>query len=166
MRRAACPGGRGVRRFRGRVRVPRGQGHAPDPRLGEGGPRDRGRGRARGARARTARVRFLRGRDDSRARQPGRPGLHGRTAEREVAGGHRPGSGPGTGRACLSPPVDCHDGRIAAHTAGFDPDAELANRMSEEAVATPPGACVPWCIPTAAAITGGPDGWTSWNGTA
>ena len=23
----------------------------------------------------------------------------------------------------------------------------------------------PWCIPTAGAITGGPDGWISWNGT-
>ena len=33
-----APGGRGVRRLRGRVRVPKGQGHAPNPRLGEGAP--------------------------------------------------------------------------------------------------------------------------------
>lgn len=33
-----APGGRGVRRLRGRVRVPQGQGHAPNPRLGEGAP--------------------------------------------------------------------------------------------------------------------------------
>ena len=36
-----APGGRGVRRFRGRVRVPQGQGHAPNPRLGEGAPQPR-----------------------------------------------------------------------------------------------------------------------------
>ena len=36
--RPARPGGRGVHRFRGRVRVPKGQGHAPNPRLGEGAP--------------------------------------------------------------------------------------------------------------------------------
>ena len=36
--RPARPGGRGVRRLRGRVRVPKGQGHAPNPRLGEGAP--------------------------------------------------------------------------------------------------------------------------------
>ncbi|MFQ6203655.1 ATP-binding protein [Bifidobacterium bifidum] len=35
------PGGRGVRRLRGRVRVPQGQGHAPNPRLGEGAPQPR-----------------------------------------------------------------------------------------------------------------------------
>ena len=33
-----APGGQGVRRLRGRVRVPKGQGHAPNPRLGEGAP--------------------------------------------------------------------------------------------------------------------------------
>lgn len=38
---ARAPGGRGVRRFRGRVRVPQGQGHAPNPRLGEGAPQPR-----------------------------------------------------------------------------------------------------------------------------
>ena len=43
------------------------------------------------------------------------------------------------GKVYLSPPVDCHDGKIVAHAAGFGPDAELANRMPEEAVATPPG---------------------------
>ena len=36
-----APGGRGVRRLRGRVRVPKGQGHAPNPRLGEGAPQPR-----------------------------------------------------------------------------------------------------------------------------
>ena len=36
--RPARPGGRGVHLFRGRVRVPKGQGHAPNPRLGEGAP--------------------------------------------------------------------------------------------------------------------------------
>lgn len=39
--RPARPGGRGVRRLRGRVRVPKGQGHAPNPRLGEGAPQPR-----------------------------------------------------------------------------------------------------------------------------
>ena len=38
---ARVPGGRGVRRLRGRVRVPQGQGHAPNPRLGEGAPQPR-----------------------------------------------------------------------------------------------------------------------------
>ena len=57
-----------------------------------------------------------------------------------------PGSGPGTGMACLSPPVDCHDGRIVAHAAGFGPDAELADRMPEEAVATPPGGARPLIV--------------------
>lgn len=38
--------------------------------------------------------------------------------------------------------IDCFDGRIVAYAAGFSPNAELANRMPEEAVA----------------ITGGP-GW-------
>lgn len=36
-----APSGRGVHRFRGRVRVPQGQGHAPNPRLGEGAPQPR-----------------------------------------------------------------------------------------------------------------------------
>lgn len=36
-----APGGRGVHRFRGRVRVPQGQGHAPSPRLGESAPQPR-----------------------------------------------------------------------------------------------------------------------------
>ena len=44
---------------------------------------------------------------------------------REVADGHHPGSRPGTGRACLSPPVDCHDGGIVVYTAGSGPNAGL-----------------------------------------
>ena len=65
--------------------------------------------------------------------------FHGRASEREVADGHHPGSRPGTGRACLSPPVDCFDGKIVAYTAGFSPNAELANRMLEKAASTLPG---------------------------
>lgn len=56
-----------------------------------------------------------------------------------MADGHHPGSRPGTGRACLSPPVDCFDGKIVAYTAGFSPNAELANRMLEKAASTLPG---------------------------
>ena len=63
----------------------------------------------------------------------------GRASERETARGHHPGSRPGTGRACLSPPVDCFDGKIVAYTAGFSPNAELANRMLEKAASTLPG---------------------------
>lgn len=55
-----------------------------------------------------------------------------------MARGHHPGSGPGTGRACLSPPVDCRDGRIVACTAGSGPDAGLADRMLVKAAETPP----------------------------
>ena len=33
------------------------------------------------------------------------------------------------GKVYLSPMIDCHDGRIVAYTAGFSPNAELANRM-------------------------------------
>ena len=50
-----------------------------------------------------------------------------------------PGSRPGTGRACLSPPVDCFDGKTVAYTAGFSPNAEPANRMPEKAASTLPG---------------------------
>lgn len=60
--------------------MPRDRGRAPDRRLGEGGPRDHGRGRARGARARTARVRFLRGGETTRA--PGSLADRGFTAGR------------------------------------------------------------------------------------
>lgn len=65
------------------------------------------------------------------------------------------------GKVYLSPMIDCHDGRIVAYTAGFSPDAELANGM----LSRPRRRCRrgrgPWCIPTAGAITGGPDGWSS-----
>ena len=49
-----------------------------------------------------------------------------------------PRSRPATGRACLSPMIDCHDGKIVAYTAGFHPNAELANRMLAEAAETLP----------------------------
>ena len=42
------------------------------------------------------------------------------------------------GRACLSPPVDCYDGRIVAYTAGSGPNAELANRMLVKAAESLP----------------------------
>ena len=96
--RAQDGGGRGVRRVQGQVRVPQDQGHAPNPRLGEGDPQNHGRGRSDGACSRTTRVRLIRGRDHARARQPRRPRLHGWDAEREMAHGHHPGSRPGTGR--------------------------------------------------------------------
>lgn len=43
------------------------------------------------------------------------------------------------GKVYLSPPVDCFDGKIVAYTAGFSPNAELANRMPEKAASTLPG---------------------------
>lgn len=73
--------------------------------------------------------------------------------------------GPGR-EVYLSPPVDCHDGGIVAYTAGSGPNAELANRMLVKAVETLPEGRGPWCIPTAAATVGGPDGWISWTVTA
>ena len=91
-----------------------------------------------GACSRTTRVRLMRGRDDAGSRRPRRPRFHGWDAERGMARGHRPGSGPGTGRACLSPPVDCHDGRIAAYTAGPGPDAGLADGMPAKAAESLP----------------------------
>ena len=35
--------------------------------------------------------------------------------------------------------IDCFDGKIVAYTAGFSPNAELANRMPEKAASTLPG---------------------------
>ena len=35
--------------------------------------------------------------------------------------------------------IDCFDGKIVAYTAGFSPNAELANRMLEKAASTLPG---------------------------
>lgn len=99
IRRAACPGGRGVRRFQGRVRVPQDQARVPDPRLGEGAPRDHGRGWSDGACSRTTRVRLIRGREDAAgSRQPRRPRFHGWDAERETARGHHPGIKAGDGK--------------------------------------------------------------------
>ena len=116
-------GGGGVRLFQGKVRVPQDQGHAQDRRLGEGAPQNHSRGWSDGACSLTTRVRLMRGRGHAGSRRPRRPRFHGWDAEREMARGHHPGSGPGMGRACLSPPVDCRDGRIVACTAGPDADA-------------------------------------------
>ena len=55
-----------------------------------------------------------------------------------MARGHHPGSRPGMGRACLSPPVDCHDGKIVAYTAGSGPNAGLADRMLVKAAESLP----------------------------
>lgn len=131
---------------------------------GEGGPRDRGRGRSDGACSRTARVRLMRGHAGSR--RPGRPRFHGWDAEREVARGHRPGSGPGReGRASRR--------RSTATTAG-------SPRTRPVPVPTPgsPTGCpsrprnhcrrgrIPWRVPAAAATAGGPDGRSSWAAAA
>lgn len=70
-------GGGGVRLFQGKVRVPQGQGRAPNPRLGEGAPQDHGRGWSDGACSRTTRVRLMRGRGHAGSRQPRRPRFHG-----------------------------------------------------------------------------------------
>ena len=42
------------------------------------------------------------------------------------------------GKVYLSPMIDCHDGKIVAYTAGFSPNAELANRMLVKAMETLP----------------------------
>lgn len=49
-----------------------------------------------------------------------------------------PGIRAGDGKARLSPPVGCHDGRIVAYTAGSGPDAGLADRMLVKAAETLP----------------------------
>lgn len=43
------------------------------------------------------------------------------------------------GKVHLSAMIDCCDGRIVAHTAGFSPNAELVSRMFGKAVETLPG---------------------------
>lgn len=71
------------------------------------------------------------------------------------------------GKVYPSPPIDCYDGKIVAYTAGPGLNAELANRMLVKAVETlPGGGRGPWCIPTADATAGSPDGWRSWTATA
>lgn len=153
-------------RFRGRVRVPQGQGHAPDRHLGEGGPRDRGRGRSDGACSRTARVRLMRGRGHAGSRRPRRPRFHGRDAEREVARGHRPGSGPGTGRRASRR-------RSTATTAGSPRTRPVPAPTPGSPTGCPPrprNHCrrerIPWRVPAAAATAGGPDGRRSWAAAA
>ena len=49
-----------------------------------------------------------------------------------------PGIRAGDGKARLSPPVNCHDGRIVAYTAGSVPTRKLADRMLVKAAETPP----------------------------
>lgn len=49
-----------------------------------------------------------------------------------------PGIRAGDGKARLSPPVDCRDGRIVAYTAGSVPTRKLADRMLVKAAETPP----------------------------
>lgn len=60
------------------------------------------------------------------------------------------------GKVYLSPMIDCFDGKIVAYTAGFSPNAELANRMPEKAASTLPGNARPlvhsdrgWPLPVA-----------------
>ena len=166
IRRAACPGGRGVRRFQGQVRVPQGQGRAPNPRLGEGAPQDHGRGRAYRACTQTTRVRLIRGRDHAGSRQPRRPRFHGWDAEREMARGHHRDQGQGwEGRASRR--------RSTATTAGSSHTrpVPVPTRSSPTGCSSRPrNHCrrerIPWCIPTADATAGGPDGWRSWTATA
>lgn len=168
IRRAACPGGRGVRRFQGRVRVPQDQARVPDPRLGEGAPRDHGRGWSDGACSRTTRVRLIRGREDAAgSRQPRRPRFHGWDAERETARGHHPGIKAGDGKG-----VPLAAGRLTRwrdrRVHGRFRSQRRARR--QDARQGPRKRCrrerIPWCVPTAAATAGGPDGWISWTATA
>lgn len=56
--------------------------------------------------------------------------------------------------------------KYIAYTAGSGPDAGLADRMLAKAAETLPEGAHPWCIPTADATAGGPDGWRSWTATA
>lgn len=159
-------GGGGVRLFQGKVRVPQDQGHAQDRRLGEGAPQNHSRGWSDGACSLTTRVRLMRGRGHAGSRRPRRPRFHGWDAEGEMARGHHPGSGPGTGRRASRR-------RSAATMAG-------SSRTRPVPVPTPgsPTGCSsrprrrcprtrgPWCIPTADATAGSPDGWRSWTATA
>lgn len=47
------------------------------------------------------------------------------------------------GKVYLSPMIDCYDGKTVAHTAGFHPNAELANGMLVEAAETLPEGAKP-----------------------
>ena len=64
----------------------------------------------------------------------------------------------------LSPPVDCHDGRIVAYTAGSGPNAGLASRMPVKAAETLPegGEALGAFRPRPA--TGGGPGWLALMG--
>ena len=54
-----------------------------------------------------------------------------------------PGSRPGTRRACLSPTVNRHDGKIVAYTAGFSPNAEFNGMLVKAAETLPEGGARP-----------------------
>ncbi|MGO5363354.1 MULTISPECIES: hypothetical protein [unclassified Bifidobacterium] len=69
------------------------------------------------------------------------------------------------GKAYLSPVIDCHDGKIVAYTAGYGPNAQLADTMLEKVAVTLPEARVLWRIPTAVVTISGRDGWNSWSGS-
>ena len=84
-----------------------------------------------------------------------------------MARGHHPGSGPGMGRACLSPPVDCRDGGIVACTAGSGPDADARRQDARQGRGDAAGGgASPGAFRPRMATAGGPDGWRSWTATA
>lgn len=84
-----------------------------------------------------------------------------------MARGHHPGSGPGTGRACLSPPVDCRDGRIVACTAGSGPDADARRQDARQGRGDAAGGgASPGAFRPRMATAGDPDDWRSWTATA
>lgn len=163
VRRTRDGGGRGVRRFQGRVRVPQDQGGAQDRRIGEVGPRDHGGGRARGARAQATQVWFLRGRDDAGSRQSRRPGLHGRASEREVADGHQRDQGQGREGRASRRRSTASMARSSRTPPASAPTRSWPTGCRRKRPRRCRGTRVPWCIPTVAATAGGPDGSGSWN---
>ena len=79
--------------------------------------------------------------------------------------GHHRDQGPGREGAPL-PDDRCRDGRIVAHTAGFNPNTKLADRSSPTPPETLPEKARPLTHPNRAATAGGRDGRSSWGGTA
>lgn len=67
------------------------------------------------------------------------------------------------GKVYLSPIIDCHDGKIVAYTAGFNPNAGLANRMLKKAVAELPEGARPLVHSDRGCHYRWPDGWGSWS---
>ena len=70
------------------------------------------------------------------------------------------------GKVYLSPPIDCYDGKIVAYTAGPGPTRSSPTGCSSRPWKRCRRERGPWCIPTADATAGGPDGWRSWTATA